>query len=157
MMDGVEIKYDEKYGYGLYATRDFESGEIVLSEKPLINVHILSSKRDRAFACTYEIDLSVFSTFKTFFDASPEIQNVILNDFYLPPQDQLDSAWSTIGSTNIDKIIKTCIERVEAWAGIPEETFRKVFMVFTLNSHSFCSDGSAIFKFGSKMNHSCEA
>ncbi|CAB4475888.1 unnamed protein product [Rhizophagus irregularis] len=156
-IDGIEVKYNEKYGNGLYATRDFEKGEIVLSEKPFIVVHPLSSKRDRAFSCTFDIDLSVFSKFKTFFDASPEIQNAILNNFYLPPQDQLESAWSIIGSTYVDKIIKTCINRVEAWADIPEETFRKVFMIFTLNSHSFDFDGSAIFVFGSKMNHSCEA
>ncbi|RIA81346.1 hypothetical protein C1645_790598 [Glomus cerebriforme] len=156
-MEGIEVKFDEKYGHGLYATRDFEQGEIVLSEKPLIVTHTLSSKRDRAFACTFDIDLSVFSTFKTFFDASPEIQTAILNNFYLPPQDQLETAWSTIGSTYVDRIIKTCIKRVEAWVDIPEETFRKVFMIFTLNSHSFDSDGSAIFVYGSKMNHSCEA
>src|SRR4051812_38919579 len=125
-MDGIEVKYDEKYGHGLYATRDFEKGEIILSEKPLIVVHTLSSKRDRAFSCTFDIDLSVFSTFKTFFDASPEIQNAILNNFYLPPQDQLESAWSIIGSTYVDRIIKTCIKRDEAWVDIPEETFRKV-------------------------------
>ncbi|GBB94086.1 hypothetical protein RclHR1_02290012 [Rhizophagus clarus] len=156
-MDGIEVRYDEKYGHGLYATRDFEKGEIVLSEKPLIVVHTLSTKRDRAFSCTFDVDLGVFSKFKTFFDASPEVQNAILNNFYLPPQDQFETAWSIIGSTYIDRIIKICIKRVEAWVNIPEETFRKVYMIFTLNSHSFDCDGSAIFAFGSKMNHSCEA
>ncbi|CAG8473080.1 3956_t:CDS:1 [Funneliformis caledonium] len=158
MVNGLEVRYEEKHGYGLFATRDFEKGEIILSETPLINT--LSSKRDRTFACTFDVDLNVFSIFKTFFDASPEVQNVILNKFYLPPQDQFDSAWSSIGSANIDKIIKTCINRVEAWSDIPEDTFRKVFMIFTLNSQDFSSDGSdgsAIFVLGSKMNHSCEA
>jgi len=156
-MDGIEIKYDENHGHGLYATRDFEKGEIVLSEKPFIVVNPSSSKQDRAFSRTFDVDLSVYSTFKTFFDASPEIQNAILNKFYLPPQEQFETAWSIIGSAYVDKIIKTCIKRVEAWADIPEETFRKVFMIFTLNSLSFDCDGSAIFVFGSKMNHSCEA
>lgn len=160
-MDGIEVKYDEKYGHGLYATRDFKKGEIILSEQPLINT-LESSKRDREFANELHIDLGVFSTFKTFFDASPEIQNVILSDFYLPPQDQLDSVWSKIGSKSVDETINTCINGVEAWKDIPKETFRKVFMVFTLNSHSFHSSGSevsgsAIFTFGSKLNHSCEA
>ncbi|CAG8550770.1 4741_t:CDS:2 [Racocetra fulgida] len=134
-MDGLEFGYHPKYGFALFATRDFQKGEILLSEKPLIVSQTLTSKRDKAFVYTYDIDLDVFSTFKAFFDSSIEIQNIILNNFYLPSTPELMDT-----------------------ADVNRDTFKRVFLVFTFNSHAFGSDNSpAIFAIGSKMNHSCEA
>ncbi|CAG8797764.1 20982_t:CDS:1 [Dentiscutata erythropus] len=158
MMDGVEFGYHPKYGLALFATRDFQKGEILLSEKPLIISRALTSKRDKAFAYTYNLDLDVFSTFKAFFDSSTEIQNIILNNFYLPStQESMNVAWSQVGSTSVDRIIDVCQKHVQAWSNVNRDIFKKVFLVFTFNSHAFGSDNSpAIFAIGSKMNHSCE-
>ncbi|CAG8711536.1 4821_t:CDS:2 [Racocetra persica] len=159
MMDGLEFGYHPKYGFALFATRDFQKGEILLSEKPLIVSQTLTSKRDKAFAYTYDIDLDVFSTFKAFFDSSIEIQNIILNNFYLPSTPELmDTAWSQVGSTRLDRIIDICQKHIREWSDVNRDTFKRVFLVFTFNSHAFGSDNSpAIFAIGSKMNHSCEA
>ncbi|KAF0404148.1 SET domain-containing protein [Gigaspora margarita] len=158
-MDGLEFGYHPKYGLALFATRDFQKGEILLSEKPLIVSRTLTSKRDKAFAYTYDIDLEVFSTFKAFFDSSTEVQSHILNNFYLPStQESMDVAWSQVGSICLDRIIDVCQKHIQAWSNINRDIFKKVFLVFTFNSHAFGSDNSpAIFAIGSKMNHSCEA
>ncbi|CAG8580530.1 13278_t:CDS:1 [Cetraspora pellucida] len=158
-MDGLEFEYHPKYGLAIFATRDFQKGEILLSEKPLIVSQTLTSKRDKAFIYTYDIDLDVFSTFKAFFDSSTEIQNIILNNFYLPSTPELmDIAWSQVFSTRLDRIIDVCQKHVRAWSNVDRDTFKKVLLVFTFNSHAFGSDNSpAIFAIGSKMNHSCEA
>ncbi|CAG8555942.1 5595_t:CDS:2 [Acaulospora morrowiae] len=158
-MEGLEFKLHPKYGLSMHATRDFEKGEVLFTEKPLLVAQTLTSKCDKAFTSTHDIDLKVFSIFKRFFDSSTEIQDTMLTNFYLPPTKQaLDKVWSIIGTPCVDKVINVCKEHVQAWSNIDEEVFRKVYLVFTLNSNPVDSDGSpAIFMTSSKMNHSCDA
>ena len=171
---GVEIRDVPGCGRGLFARRDFEVGEIVLKESPLISLDLKEplkrldsppiddvpeEKRENL-----RIFLNYMKKLEAFlFQASLDTQEAMLDCYCgddLQPTDSL-----LVRATSVANFCLTREKRKKN-SSIQNQSLKRMrrgILAFDLNSWGVMNPGTkhlvrlTIFDVGSKINHSCRA
>jgi hypothetical protein len=151
-------------GETLVTTRQIESGELVLSEEPLVTAtqaHELPSALLEAYDDADDLDfvLADVCAAHTFSRAHDESRQRLLRDC-CGAEACSDADHQIIRSARA--AARWCAEHDVACAAIPKEDLERALVVFELNGFGQLADGrtngaTAIFPLGSKFSHRCLA
>ena len=171
---GVEIRDVPGCGRGLFARRDFEVGEIVLKESPLISLDLkeplkrLDSPPIDGVPEEKRENLRIFLNYMKkleafLFQASLDTQEAMLDCYCgddLQPTDSLLARATSVANFCLSR------EKRKKNSSIQNQSLKRMrrgILAFDLNSWGVMNPGTkhlvglTIFDVGSKINHSCRA
>ncbi|KAF5843574.1 hypothetical protein DUNSADRAFT_12836 [Dunaliella salina] len=154
-MEGVHTFAHPQFGTCLAASTDFAKGQVVLKEKPLLLVPadtlvppallVLAARNSLG-----EPPKKVFRTALVLASMHPDVCSSVLKELFVPDIDQDPSLQETTGY----KCSKAIAGAVAQWQSIHANELLKGLLAVKANAHGF-EGGQAVFKYGSKLAHTC--